>query len=131
MHTLMLHRTCDLGPVRAITAAINATGGGFDARFRVEGHLAALDLPQPGPAMRADGLWKSTCFEVFWQPIGQAGYSEFNFSPSQQWATYDFDSYREGMRGKPVEEMTVQVGRRTDGLTCTPASYAIARLRRR
>ena len=30
------------------------------------------------------------------------GYREFNFSPSTQWAAYDFDGYRAGMRNADV-----------------------------
>ena len=47
---------------------------------------------------RADGLWKSTCFEVFLRVPGLESYYEFNFSPSALWAAYAFDGYRKGMR---------------------------------
>ena len=45
---------------------------------------------------RADGLWKTTCFEAFLRAEGEEGYLEWNFAPSGQWAAYDFPSYREG-----------------------------------
>ncbi len=48
---------------------------------------------EPG---RADGLWQTTCFEFFLQPIGQEGYREWNFAPSGDWAAYDFLSIRSG-----------------------------------
>jgi hypothetical protein len=45
-----------------------------------------------------DGLWQHTCFEAFIMgPAGEA-YWELNLSPSLQWASYHFDSYRAGMR---------------------------------
>lgn len=44
---------------------------------------------------RADGLWRTTCFEVFAQ-LRDGSYAEFNISPSGQWAAYHFSSYREG-----------------------------------
>ena len=51
-----------------------------------------------GEAVRADELWKTTCFEVFLRPAGKKGYREWNFAPSGQWAAYDFSSIRKGMK---------------------------------
>ena len=68
-------------------------------RYYVECALADLSLPDPEPAERADGLWRQTCFELF---IGSSAYSEFNFSPSSQWAAYDFSGYRKGMRQRDL-----------------------------
>ena len=59
---------------------------------------AALSLPAPVEPGRADGLWRSTCFELFLLDPATGGYREFNFSPSGEWAAYEFDSYRESMR---------------------------------
>ena len=50
---------------------------------------------------RADDLWRTTCFELFVAGEGTA-YREYNFSPSGQWAAYDFDDYRAGMRNAPA-----------------------------
>lgn len=66
--------------------------------FRLEGALDSVRLPKPAPSQRASGLWQHTCFEFFWQPDGGENYHEFNLAPSNQWAAYGFDSYREGMR---------------------------------
>ena len=68
-------------------------------RFHVECNLNDLNLPEPASSSRCDGLWQQTCFEAF---IGDSAYSEFNFSPSSQWAAYDFFGYREGMRERPM-----------------------------
>lgn len=107
MHPLMLHRTCDLGPIRAVTAAITATPKGCEAEFRLDGHIPAIILPPPAAPTRQDNLWQTTCFEIFWQPLGNAAYREFNLSPSGQWAAYDFASFREGMRDAPVAAIAV------------------------
>ncbi len=64
---------------------------------------AVLKLPPFAGRKRADGLWRKTCFELFVKRDGSDGYSEFNLSPSEAWAAYDFDSYRAGMRDRPVE----------------------------
>ena len=47
---------------------------------------------------RADELWRHTCFEAFIRPGSNPAYFEFNFAPSAQWAAYEFDGYRSGMR---------------------------------
>ena len=66
------------------------------ARFRAIGDIARLTIPAPAPPVRTQGLWQSTCFELF---VGGEGdsYFEFNFSPSGAWAAYAFDRHREGM----------------------------------
>ena len=107
MQALMLHQTCDLGPIRAVTAQIEPTETGCEAEFRLDGRISGIKVPEPALGTRKDNLWKTTCFEIFWQPIGQPGYVEFNLSPSSRWASYDFDSFREGMRDAPVDAITV------------------------
>lgn len=49
--------------------------------------------PQPG---RTDGLWRSTCLEIFGL-LPDGSYAEFNVAPAGHWAAYKFDSYRHGM----------------------------------
>ena len=71
-------------------------------RFHVECDLNTLELGEPLAAERTDGLWRHTCFEVF---VGGDAYSEFNFSPSSQWAAYDFLSYRAGMKPRELAEV--------------------------
>lgn len=70
-------------------------GGEMMLRFRLDG-CEALVLPPVQPARRADGLWQTTCAELFLALPGGC-YREFNFSPSGQWAAYDFRGYRSGM----------------------------------
>jgi hypothetical protein len=86
-------------PAGALTidadVAITAAGARFT--FTLTGADQVL-WPAPAAPERADLLWKTTCFETFLQPEGQAGYVEFNFSPSGRWAGYGFESYRAGMR---------------------------------
>jgi hypothetical protein len=111
----------------------------FDAlwcvlRWSVEG-AGDLVLPAFAGAARQDGLWRTTCFELFVttdvarvlrqaqdergpgespvrpEPVeGRAltpAYSEFNFSPSERWAAYDFTGYREGMTNRPMTRAPV------------------------
>lgn len=75
-------------------ARLNATDG-LDLRYVVSGPSAQLRIPPLRLASPADGLWQHSCFEAFVALGGAAAYREFNFSPSRQWAVYDFDSYRQ------------------------------------
>ncbi|HYJ52366.1 MAG TPA: DOMON-like domain-containing protein [Allosphingosinicella sp.] len=77
--------------------------------FRLPGDTSMVELPvrieprvKQSERRRADRLWEHTCFECFVRPEGEAGYLEFNFSPSMEWAAYRFDDYRENMRDADV-----------------------------
>ena len=59
-------------------------------------------IPKLTEPSRADELWRTTCFEAFFQAAGADSYREWNFAPSGNWAAYDFSAYREGMNGAKV-----------------------------
>ena len=61
-----------------------------------------LVVPSWSSPRRANGLWKTTCFELFVQFDPSDGYYEFNFSPSGEWAAYKFSGFRKGMADHPV-----------------------------
>lgn len=63
-----------------------------------------------------DNLWRTTCFEIFWQPVGQTAYREFNLSPSSKWAAYDFDDFRTNSRDAPVDAIAVACANSHDHL---------------
>ena len=117
MLPLMLHRTCDLGPVKAVTAKVYGTPNGCKATFHLEGDMARVRIPQPAPSARADKLWRTTCFEIFWNPVGDTAYTEFNLAPSNQWAAYDFDSFRDGMRNADVPSIAIASSHNENELT--------------
>jgi hypothetical protein len=78
--------------------------------YIVTGKMSDVRLPPVMTPARADELWRHTCFEAFVRASSGAGYYEFNFAPSTEWAAYRFDSYRSGMRvvaeiGAPAIEM--------------------------
>ena len=79
-----------------LSVAVDCIGAGYRLNYFLAGNIDRLRLPPVAPPGRADGLWKTTCFEAFVCGNGPA-YCEFNFSPSGQWAAYGFRSYREGM----------------------------------
>lgn len=89
------HPQC-VAPPFSITVTLHTTAtGALALRYRLEGALDALLVPQPCTPGPADGLWQHTCFEAFVAASGEDAYREFNFSPSGQWAAYAFRSYRE------------------------------------
>jgi len=57
---------------------------------------------------RADGLWKTTCFEAFWGIPGDEGYWELNLSGSGQWNLYRFESYRQPLPPKTSHDFSVE-----------------------
>jgi hypothetical protein len=66
--------------------------------YRVTGDVASLAIPARQPSRQRDRLWERTCFEAFVAAGRGAGYCELNFSPSTEWAAYEFDGHRLGMR---------------------------------
>jgi len=97
----LLNRHPD-SPCAAVTRiealATRPRAGVLALSYLVTGAIRELLVPSAAASVRADELWRHTCFEAFVRaPVGE-GYYEFNFSPSTQWAAYRFDGYRQGMR---------------------------------
>jgi len=101
-HRLTAHPDFPPRAVRGVEVQWVETGRALRLRYRVDGHEELLVPPFAGRG-RADELWRTTCFELYLQPEGETGYVEFNFSPSQRWAAYDFEDYRAGMRDRPLD----------------------------
>jgi hypothetical protein len=70
--------------------------GGLVLCYVVTGKIGDLRMPTVTAPARTDGLWRHTCFEAFVRASPSAGYYEFNFAPSMQWAAYRFGDYRSG-----------------------------------
>jgi hypothetical protein len=103
MQTLTLHPQSSTGSIRQIQADVEAIQGGCRAVFVATGQIGEIKVPAiEADQGRYDNLWKSTCFEIFWQREGGTRYREFNLSPSTRWACYDFDDFRAGMRNAPA-----------------------------
>jgi hypothetical protein len=112
-HSLIFHPGNPPLQVRKVEArVVSVDGNWLRLRWRIEGSEKVL-FPSFAGKGRADGLWKTTCFEFFLQPRESIGYTELNLSPSERWAAYDFTSYREGMAERPFPHeptCTVRVG---------------------
>jgi hypothetical protein len=101
MHALVAHPDTPAKAVQSIGVQLARNG---QRQLWLEFHVrpaAALLLPEEKTPMRADGLWQTTCFELYVQSEGAESYWELNFSPSFEWAAYEFGRYREDMRELP------------------------------
>jgi hypothetical protein len=106
--------------------------GSLVLRYFVIGKIGDLRLPSVTAPARVDQLWQHTCFEAFVRSPPRAGYYEFNFAPSTQWAAYRFSSYRKEMRVatefsapriellSPSDCYALQVSLDLDGLSMLP-----------
>ncbi len=122
-HTLSVH-PIELAPIGLkVSASVSFHGSGPAAswllRYRLEGEIDALALPEPAPAGPADGLWRHTCLEAFVLDGDGPGYHEFNFSPSGQWAVYRFVNERQRLDNDapPLLGPTISVERTGRPLT--------------
>ena len=80
-----------------LTAMVERRGVCLNIIYTLGGDVDAILLPAIAQPERTDGLWKTTCFEVFAAPVNHSAYIEYNFAPSSRWAAYRFSSYREDM----------------------------------
>ncbi|GAA4643823.1 hypothetical protein GCM10023115_17830 [Pontixanthobacter gangjinensis] len=107
MHSLILHPDCSAGPITSVSAEISPTPGGCTARFTLQGDISRIKIPEQADGIREDYLWKTTCFEIFWQPVSGNYYRELNLSPSSKWACYDFDDFRLNSRDAPADGVEI------------------------
>jgi len=102
-HLLTAHPAHPPVAITAIEARIiGADEHWLRLRWRIDG-VQELVVPPFAGKGRADDLWQTTCFELFLSPTGGENYCEFNLSPSERWAAYDFTGYRQGMSERPLE----------------------------
>ena len=88
----------------------------LEIEYTLDGEISKLCVPADAARRRADNLWQHTCFEAFIAAPRGAGYLEFNFAPSGEWAIYQFDSYREGMRALDAAPPIITTRRAADNL---------------
>jgi len=96
--SLLRHPSTPAPSVRSFEVGLaQMPDGALRLAFDIEADSKALQWPAPRTPSFGDGLWQHTCLELFAAAVGDA-YREFNFSPSGEFAVYDFDAYRSGMR---------------------------------
>lgn len=115
MPSLVRHPDTPAGAIHTVEGELRRVPGGATATFRAIGDAAQLIIPPAASSVRTDGLWQTTCFELF---VGGSGdsYREFNFSPSGAWAAYEFDSHRTARRDADAG-IEIETSRDTKGLT--------------
>jgi hypothetical protein len=117
---LKLHPDSRCAPVTRIDLEVGRPqSGSLVLSYVVTGSIGDLRLPPVVAAARTDELWRHTCFEAFLAPSPDAGYYEFNFAPSTQWAAYRFDRYRTGMR------TATEIGAPRIEVRSAPTSYTL------
>jgi hypothetical protein len=124
---LVPHPSTPGAAVRGVHAAAARTAHGrLELRYRIEGDLERLRIPPRRAPAPGERLWQHLCCEVFVAsaaaPAGAGPYSEFNFSPSGEWAAYAFERYREG---GPLAVSDPGIAVRTDGTLELSASVEV------
>lgn len=93
---LTCHPACPPAVPIALKVGLQRSGALLTLVWRLSADPALIVWPAPRPAGPADGLWQHTCFEAFVRrDDGSPAYTEFNFSPSGQWACYRFAAERQ------------------------------------
>ena len=93
---LMCHPTTINQAVHEIAVRIGwQQDGVFALIYTLTGDCSRLWIPSMRLPAEVDGLWQHTCFEAFVSAKGDSAYWEFNFSPSSEWAVYQFRGYRD------------------------------------
>jgi hypothetical protein len=115
--TLLHHPTTPCLEVKSITVEVSkANRSSLHFCYYLYADLARIRIPQGAMQSRRDELWRHTCFEAFIASANATQYLEFNFSPSTEWAAYDFDGYREGMRAAAITPSNLNVTSSEDTL---------------
>jgi hypothetical protein len=109
---LVPHPDTPPGAVEGIEARVERASSHLKLAYVIRGNPDRFRVPAPRPARFADDLWRHTCFEAF--VSGNAGYDEFNLSPSGEFAAYRFDAYRSGMARLAVAVPSIWTGGRLE-----------------
>lgn len=99
--SLHAHPAAGVGIARSIDVDVQVSAGVLTLIYTIALTEAGVSIPAAVHPVRTDGLWQTTCCEVFIKGPDTA-YFEFNLSPSGQWAAYRFFNYREGMEDAPI-----------------------------
>ncbi len=81
-------------PHHSVSVGVTNHPNSLSLEYALIGPISEIEVPKlSSRPMRKVGLYQTTCFEAF---IGndKGEYLEWNFSPSQDWCVFDFESYR-------------------------------------
>ncbi len=85
--------------------------------YRICGAINQLNLPPVATPRRVDGLWKHSCLEAFVREGSGPAYQEYNFSPSGEWACYQFTEYRGQPEQPACEAPSVKLHTEANGMS--------------
>ena len=127
---LRLHPDSHSVAVQSIDVEIaRPRAGRVELSYIVTGQISGILMPPAAAHARGDELWRHTCFEAFIRAAPNARYYELNFSPSGQWAAYQFSGYRSGMRvANEITEIPIEMRSSPDGCALQ-ASLNLAQFR--
>jgi hypothetical protein len=111
---LLPHPTTPPRSILSVACTLRRAGAALDLRYAIAGAPGALLLAPGTGQERTDGLWRTTCMELFVGGADEA-YREYNFSPSGAWAAYAFAARRTGMAALPMRTPPrIEVGQGED-----------------
>lgn len=122
---------------------VQKADGSLMLAYAIHGPTAMMRISTREAPAPAEALWRTTCCEFFVAPetagvSRNAGHSaspyrEFNFSPSGQWAAYDFAVYRQRQPDAATPPAPLLWSRHQDGglridVSLTPSALPSGRL---
>lgn len=130
---LQCHPASGRGEINQVHVSVHRNTTGLQCRFKVQGAIDTIKIPESQTSGRYDELWRHTCAETFFTTPDTTDYCELNFSPSSQWAAYQFTGYRQGMQSMQCESPSISVHRDTGQLDLAvnialPAKYQVSSL---
>jgi hypothetical protein len=82
--------------VSGVKALPRFEGGDLAITYVIIGEIDRLRVQAGKIPRQSRNLWQHTCCEAFVATGRRTGYCELNFSPSGEWAAYEFRAYRDG-----------------------------------
>jgi hypothetical protein len=93
--------------VSGIKAFTYFASGDLVITYVITGEIDRLRVPHRKIPRQSRNLWQHSCCEAFIAMGRSPGYYELNFSPSGEWAAYEFRAYRDG---HPLENEKLEPG---------------------
>ncbi|GHT90362.1 hypothetical protein AGMMS49545_03650 [Betaproteobacteria bacterium] len=93
--SLLPHPDFPAPAITRVEVTLERNDANLHLTYRIHGDLSTLALPSLQTPIDPERLWAHTCCEIFLAQPESTAYREYNFSPSGQWAAYDFSAYRQ------------------------------------
>ncbi len=113
-HRLIRHPRTPSTAIEQIDVELVRARRGARISYRLSGRPARVKTqvyPVEHRPARRDGLWRSTCCEVYVRDADGPAYCEYNFAPSGDWAAYRFSGYRAGVEALEIDAPRITLER--------------------